>query len=91
MAPGYDAVIKCSHMFNLLDARGAISVSERVGYIGRVRAIARKAALGYHHLRAEMGYPLIKDETERERWLAHYADQQSRQKAQAAKKKEAAK
>ena len=52
-------------MFNLLDARGAISVSERVGYIGRVRKIARRAAQAYAELRAELGYPLIKDEAER--------------------------
>ncbi len=86
VSPGYDAVIKCSHMFNLLDARGAISVSERVGYIGRVRQIARKAALAYHHLRAELGYPLIPDKLERERWLAHYLDTQTRNQAQAAKR-----
>jgi glycyl-tRNA synthetase alpha chain len=67
--PGYDAVIKCSHMFNLLDARGAISVSERVGYIGRVRKLARKAAQAHADLRGELGYPLIKDEAERARWL----------------------
>ena len=89
--PGYDAVIKCSHMFNLLDARGAISVSERVGYIGRVRQIARKTALAFHHLRAELGYPLIRDEAERTRWVEQYADQQSRNKSQAAKRKEAGK
>lgn len=86
VSPGYDAVIKCSHMFNLLDARGAISVSERVGYIGRVRQIARKAALAYHHLRAELGYPLIPDPSERERWLAQYAESQTRNQAQAAKR-----
>ena len=68
--PGYDCVIKCSHVFNLLDARGAISVSERVGYIGRVRKLARKAAQAYTDLRGELGYPLIKDEAERARWLA---------------------
>ena len=45
--PAYDYVLKCSHTFNLLDARGAISVTERVHYIGRVRNIARKCALGY--------------------------------------------
>ena len=67
--PGYDAVIKCSHLFNLLDARGAISVSERVGYIGRVRKIARKAAVAYVKLREELGYPLIKDEAERAKWV----------------------
>ena len=42
--PAYDAVMKCSHLFNLLDARRAISVTERVGYIARVRALARRVA-----------------------------------------------
>jgi glycyl-tRNA synthetase alpha chain len=70
VGPGYDAVIKCSHVFNLLDARGAISVSERVGYIGRVRKLARRAAQAYTELRGELGYPLIKDEAARTRWLA---------------------
>jgi glycyl-tRNA synthetase alpha chain len=82
--PGYDAVIKCSHTFNLLDARGAISVSERVGYIGRVRKIARKAAQAYAHLRAELGYPLIKDEAERQRWLAIRAETLAKAAAQSA-------
>jgi glycyl-tRNA synthetase alpha chain len=45
--PAYDAVVKCSHLFNLLDARGAISVSERVGYILRVRSIAKIVAEQY--------------------------------------------
>jgi tetrameric-type glycyl-tRNA synthetase alpha subunit len=45
--PAYDAVMKCSHLFNLLDARGAISVSERVGYILRVRTIAKTVAEEY--------------------------------------------
>jgi glycyl-tRNA synthetase alpha chain len=67
--PGYDAVIKCSHAFNLLDARGAISVSERVGYIGRVRKIARRAAVACAKLREELGYPLIQDEAERAKWV----------------------
>jgi glycyl-tRNA synthetase alpha chain len=67
--PGYDCVIKCSHMFNLLDARGAISVSERVGYIGRVRKLARKAALAYVKQREALGFPLLKDESERAKWL----------------------
>jgi hypothetical protein len=70
VGPGYDAVIKCSHVFNLLDARGAISVSERVGYIARVRKLARRAAQVYADLRGELGYPLIKNEAERTRWLA---------------------
>ena len=67
--PGYDCVIKCSHVFNLLDARGAISVSERVGYIARVRKLARRAALAYGAQRAERGYPRLHDAAERERWL----------------------
>src|SRR5207245_8141143 len=67
--PGYDCVIKCSHLFNVLDARGAISVSERVGYIGRVRKLARKAALAWVRLREELGFPLIKDPAERARWV----------------------
>ncbi len=49
--PAYDQVLKCSHAFNLLDARGAISVTERAAYIGRVRALARRVALA--HLEAE--------------------------------------
>ena len=47
VAPGYDAVIKCSHAFNLLDARGAIAVAERVNFIGRVRAIAKACCEAY--------------------------------------------
>jgi glycyl-tRNA synthetase alpha chain len=56
--PGYDCVVKCSHLFNLLDARGAISVSERVGSIGRVRKLARAAAVAWLGKREEMGFPL---------------------------------
>lgn len=57
--PGYDYVLKCSHVFNLLDARGAISVSERTRFIGRVRALARIAAQGYLKEREKMGFPLL--------------------------------
>lgn len=60
--PAYDYVLKCSHLFNLLDARGAISVTERTGYIGRVRALARLVAGEYLAQRKNLGYPLIKDE-----------------------------
>jgi glycyl-tRNA synthetase alpha chain len=59
LAPGYDLVLKCSHTFNVLDARGAISVSERTAYIGRVRRLARKAALLYVKQREELGFPLL--------------------------------
>ncbi|MDI6776077.1 MAG: glycine--tRNA ligase subunit alpha [Syntrophales bacterium] len=56
--PAYDYCLKCSHTFNLLDARGAISVAERTSYIGRVRNLARICAEGYLRQREEMGYPL---------------------------------
>ncbi|MDI6809488.1 MAG: glycine--tRNA ligase subunit alpha [Candidatus Eisenbacteria bacterium] len=65
--PGYDHVIKCSHIFNMLDARGAISVTERVSYIGRVRKLARKAALKYLEKRKELGFPLMKTPSPRGR------------------------
>jgi glycyl-tRNA synthetase alpha chain len=63
--PGYDAVIKCSHYFNVLEARGAISVSERTGYIARVRNLARLAAQTYVARRQEMGFPLLPNPGER--------------------------
>ncbi len=62
--PAYDYVLKCSHVFNMLDARGAISVTERVGYIARVRNIARRCAEKYVAIREEMGYPLLKEVSE---------------------------
>ena len=58
--PAYDYVLKCSHTFNLLDARGAIGVSQRAGYIAKVRNMAKKIASLYVEQRAEMGYPLLK-------------------------------
>lgn len=57
--PGYDYCLKCSHTFNLLDARKAISVAERTRYIGRIRNIARKVAQRYLEQREEMGFPLL--------------------------------
>ena len=57
--PTYDYCLKCSHVFNILDARGAISVTERTSYIGRVRDLARQSAEGYSKQREEMGYPLM--------------------------------
>ncbi len=60
--PAYDYVLKCSHIFNILDARGAISVSERTGYIGRIRDLARKTAESYVVQREKLGYPLLKGE-----------------------------
>ncbi|MEW6554854.1 MAG: glycine--tRNA ligase subunit alpha [Actinomycetota bacterium] len=57
--PAYDCVLKCSHLFNILDARGVISVTERTGYIARVRDIARGAASAYLAQREEMGFPML--------------------------------
>ena len=57
--PAYDFTLKCSHAFNQLDARGAISVTERTGYIGRVRKLSRLCAQGYVRQREEMDYPLL--------------------------------
>ncbi|HLC18596.1 MAG TPA: glycine--tRNA ligase subunit alpha [Thermodesulfobacteriota bacterium] len=58
--PAYDFCLKCSHTFNMLDARGAISVAERTAFIGRVRNLARKCAEGYLKTREELGFPLLK-------------------------------
>lgn len=60
--PAYDYCLKCSHTFNLLDARKAISVAERTRYIGRIRNIARQVATQYTEQRQQMGYPLLKGE-----------------------------
>jgi glycyl-tRNA synthetase alpha chain len=57
--PAYEYCLKCSHTFNLLDARGAISVTERTGYIGRIRNLARQCAEGYVKQREAMGHPLL--------------------------------
>jgi glycyl-tRNA synthetase alpha chain len=57
--PAYDFCLKCSHTFNLLDARNAISVTERTGYIGRVRNLAKLCAEGYLKTRESMGFPLL--------------------------------
>ena len=58
--PAYEMVMKCSHTFNLLDARGAISVTERAAYIGRVRALARTVAQAYYESRERLGFPMLK-------------------------------
>ncbi|UCZ54508.1 glycine--tRNA ligase subunit alpha [Bacillus shivajii] len=59
--PAYDYVLKCSHTFNLLDAQGAISVTERTGYIGRVRNLARRCAKQYYEARENLGFPMLKE------------------------------
>ncbi|TQS74571.1 glycine--tRNA ligase subunit alpha [Ornithinibacillus gellani] len=60
--PAYDYVLKCSHTFNLLDARGVISVTERTGYIGRIRSLARNIAKAYVAERERLGFPMLKKE-----------------------------
>ena len=56
--PAYEQVLKAAHTFNLLDARGAISVTERAGYIGRIRHLARSVAQSYLESRARLGFPM---------------------------------
>jgi glycyl-tRNA synthetase alpha chain len=62
VVPSLDYVLKCSHTFNLLDARGSISVTERTRYIGTVRNLARQVAQAYVAQREELGFPLLKQE-----------------------------
>ena len=58
--PGYDYVLKCSHVFNVLDSRGAISTTERMSYILRVRNLAKRCAEIFVENRRALGYPLLK-------------------------------
>ena len=60
--PAYEQVLKAAHTFNLLDARGAISVTERAGYIGRIRNLARSVAQSYLESRARLGFPMAPKE-----------------------------
>ena len=57
--PAYEQVLKAAHTFNLLDARGAISVTERAAYIGRIRNLARSVALAYYESRERLGFPML--------------------------------
>lgn len=57
--PAFDLALKCSHIFNLLDARGSVSVTERATYINRVRALSRRCCLGYLKQREEAGFPMV--------------------------------
>ena len=79
--PAYEQVLKAAHSFNLLDARGAISVTERAAYIGRIRNMARAVAKSYLDSRARLGFPMAPrawaDEV-----LAELAKAQSAQSAQ---------
>jgi len=63
--PGFEMVMKCSHTFNLLDARGAISTTERAAHIARVRQLSRLVAHSYYDAREALGFPLLKSQTNR--------------------------
>lgn len=67
--PAYDYILKCSHTFNMLDARGAVSVTERAGYLARIRNMAKSVAKVFVQERKKLGYPLIKDEALRQELL----------------------
>jgi glycyl-tRNA synthetase alpha chain len=74
--PAYEQVLKAGHTFNLLDARGAISVTERAGYIGRIRNLARAVAQSYLDSRARLGFPMAPRE-----WAAEVQQQLDAKKA----------
>jgi glycyl-tRNA synthetase alpha chain len=57
--PAYEQVLKAAHAFNMLDARGAISVTERAGYIGRIRTLAKSVAQSYYESRERLGFPML--------------------------------
>jgi glycyl-tRNA synthetase alpha chain len=67
--PAYDYVLKCSHTFNQLDAAGAISVSARASYIGRVRTLAQKIAKIFLSERCKLTFPLMKDREAAHKWV----------------------
>ncbi|MCA3158826.1 MAG: glycine--tRNA ligase subunit alpha [Burkholderiales bacterium] len=67
--PGYEQILKAAHTFNLLDARGAISVTERAAYIGRIRNLSRLVASAYVESRARLGFPMLTSD-HREKLLA---------------------
>src|SRR6185503_6313645 len=57
--PAYEQLLKAAHTFNLLDARGAISVTERAAYIGRIRTLSRLVAQAYYDSRDALGFPML--------------------------------
>lgn len=84
--PAYDYVLKCSHTFNLLDARGAVSVTERAGYLHRIRIMAKSIAKAFVNERRKRGFPLIHDEKQREKVLAEYNQKAANEAKRAAKR-----
>lgn len=65
--PAYEQALKAAHTFNLLDARGAISVTERAAYIGRIRNLSRGVAQAYYHSRERLGFPMLASQTVEQR------------------------
>ncbi|MBT6080353.1 MAG: glycine--tRNA ligase subunit alpha, partial [Gammaproteobacteria bacterium] len=59
--PAYEMMLKSSHLFNLLDARNAISVTERARFIGRIRSLSRAVAQAYYERRESLGFPMLGD------------------------------
>ena len=78
--PAYELVMKASHAFNLLDARHAISVTERQRFILRVRTLARDVAQAYYNKRAELGFPLAPEPLKTEA-LTKYQQAKAKQEA----------
>lgn len=72
--PAYEQILKCSHTFNLMDARGILGRDERMATILRIRRLAEKVARAYLEQRIEMGFPLIKEESVREALVGEYKD-----------------
>ncbi|WP_413627360.1 glycine--tRNA ligase subunit alpha [Fructilactobacillus vespulae] len=70
--PAYDYVLKCSHTFNLLDARGSVSVTERAGYLAKIRNMAHGIAQAFVQERLKLGFPLISDDKQRQQVIAEY-------------------
>jgi glycyl-tRNA synthetase alpha chain len=64
--PAYEMVLKAGHSFNLLDARGAISVTERAAYIGRIRTLSRSIAQSYYDSRERLGFPMLGEAAKKE-------------------------
>lgn len=73
--PAYDYILKSSHTFNLLDARGSVSVTERAGYLSRIRNMARLVAKSFVLERKKLGFPLLKDDELRAKYLADDEDE----------------
>lgn len=72
--PAYDYVLKTSHIFNLIDARGAVSATDRPAYLGRIRKMARNIAKAFLNERAKLNFPLLK--TDSEKWVEKYKQKQ---------------